>query len=198
MLLNPLALKLVNLVLISNTGSRELLGTYYGKTFKLIFPGFSLSAKCDLDGYLINNYNEINYDVVINIPIASATFLIDQDKLAVYKKITFTGDANFGHELLEILSKLHLDGIYTQVNSPLKLMLLNKFTGLIKAVGIYIMQLGIGSSNTLKEYLMYETQDIITHFEHEEFCNNVDNIRARSEQLEQQIKELQKSKDMRK
>jgi|GEM_PF-5351003 len=189
MLLNPIAIKLINLILKENTGSRKLLANHPGKSFKLIFPGFSVSAACDIDGYLITP-DLTNYDVIINIPLDSATFLIDRDKLAVYKKMSFNGDAAFGRELLETLSKLHLDGMYTKVNSPLMIIALNKFTDLIKIITDYLKFLASNSSNTLKEYLMYETQDIITRFENDQFCNDVDEIKRRSEHLEQQIKQV--------
>ena len=189
MLFNPLTIKLINIILKSNTGSCELLSKYSGRTFKLIIPGFSISAACDIDGYLITP-NTQNYDVIINIPLDSATFLIDKDKLAVYKKISFDGDNKFGRELLEILSKLHLDGIYTKVNNPIMLMALNKFTDLGKTITNYLKLLADNGANTLKEYLMYETQDIITRFENDQFCNDIDNLRSRSEYLEQQIKQV--------
>ncbi|MCE3268040.1 MAG: hypothetical protein K0R49_292, partial [Burkholderiales bacterium] len=107
MLFNKVFIKLINTILESNPGSRKLLANYYGLSFKLIFPGFNISATCDIDGLLIAN-NGINYDVIINIPPDSAVFLIDKDKLTLYKKISFNGNTSFGRELLEILSKLHL------------------------------------------------------------------------------------------
>ncbi|HLX53051.1 MAG TPA: hypothetical protein VKR58_03890 [Aquella sp.] len=188
MLFNPLAIKLLNLILKENTGSRKLLAKHPGKSFKLIFPGFSISALCDIDGYLIA-HDSTNYDVIISIPLDSATFLIDKDKLAVYKKMSFNGDSAFGRELLEILSKLHLDGIYTRINSPLMLMVLNKFTDLIKIINNYLKFLASNSANTIKEYLTYETQDLITKFENDQFCNDVDEIKCQSEHLEQKIKQ---------
>lgn len=190
MLFNPLAIKLLNIILSTNSGSRDLLAKYQGMTFKLMFPGFNISAQCDIDGYFIV-YNLANYDVIINIPLDSATFLIDKDKLAVYKKISFNGNTGFGRELLEILSKLHLDGIYTKINSPLILLALNKFTDLIKVINNYLKFFASNGSNTLKEYLMYETEDIITRFENDQFCDNVDELKSKIEHLEQQIKQYQ-------
>jgi ubiquinone biosynthesis protein UbiJ len=193
MLFNPVAIKLINLILKDNQGSRTHLAKYSAKSFKLIFPGFSISALCNADGYLVI-HNTSDLDVVINIPLDSVTFLIDKDKLAVYKKISFIGDKKFGREVLEILSKLHLDGIYTKVNSPFMLIALNKFTDLIKFITNYIKHLSANSGNTLKEYLMYETQDIITRFDNDHFCHEVDEIKKRSEHLEQQIKKLKINK----
>ena len=193
MLFNPLAIKLINIILSDNPGSRELLAKQQGKAFKLIFPGFGISAVCDIDGYLIT-HDVVNYDVIIKIPLDSAAFLIDKDKLAVYKKISFNGDTNFGRGLLEIFSKLHLDGIYTKVNSPLMLMVLNKFTDLVKITTNYLKFLANNSGNTLKEYLRYETQDIVTRLENDQFCNNVDELQSLSEFLEQQIKQYKTNK----
>lgn len=190
MLLNSFVIRLINLILTSNTGSRKLLAKRHGKTFKLIFPGFSVQSELDIDGYLINSQTA-NYDIMIKIPLDSAAFLIDQDKLAVYKKITFIGDADFGHELLDIFSRLHLDNIYTKVNSPLLLLALNKFTDLVNILTNNLKQFTSNNSNTIKEYFMYETGDIINHFEMNQFCNDVDELYARYEHLEQQIKLLQ-------
>ncbi|MCC2625203.1 MAG: hypothetical protein K0R14_1076 [Burkholderiales bacterium] len=189
MLLNLVAIKLINFILKDNHGSRAHLAKYAGKSFKLILPGFSINALFDIDGYLIINHLT-SYEVIINIPLDSVTFLIDKDKLAVYKKISFVGNKKFGHELLENFSKLHVDGIYTKIHSPIMLIALNKFTDLIKFISAYLKRLPADSGNTLKEYLMYETQDIITRYENDSFCNDVDEIKNRYEYLEQQIKQF--------
>jgi ubiquinone biosynthesis protein UbiJ len=189
MIINQSILKLINLILVTNDGSRKLLALKHGRTFKIILPGFSICAACDIDGYLITEH-ATNYDVVIHIPLDSATFLINRDKLAVYKKITFVGDAEFGRELLEILAKLHINGVYTKIDSPLMLMLVNKLSAFVKSINNYLQSTARNSSNTLKEYLMYETQDIITRLEHDQFCNDVDELKAQSEILEKRIKQL--------
>lgn len=174
------------MVLASNTGARGLLAKHKGRNFKLMLPGFSIAAVCDIDGYLLE-HNLNDYDVLIGIPLHSASFLIDQDKLSVYKKLSFSGDTTFAYELLEIFSKLHLDGIYTKLDSPVMLFALHKLTNLSRAITNYLQPLVANTNNTVKEYLLYETQDLVTRFENDQFCSDVDTLRSRSDRLEQQL-----------
>ena len=48
------------------------------------------------------------------------------------------------------------------------------------------------ASNSIKEYLLYETEELITKFEINHFCEQVDALRAKSEILEQKIQLLNK------
>jgi ubiquinone biosynthesis protein UbiJ len=191
MILNLLGIKLINLILETNRGSRQLLSKYSPKTFKLIMPGFSLHAQIDSDGFLINE-NTHQYSVIINIPLDSATFLINRDKLEVYKKLSFIGDTDFGRELLEIIAKLQINGIYTKTDSLLMMIALNKLTDLTKMITNYLKLVGTNGTTSIKEYLLYETQDLVTVFENNQFCDEVDEIHSRTELLEQQIQQYAK------
>lgn len=193
MILNSLVIKVINLILEANTGSRSLLMKHKDVAFKILVPGFSISAQIDIDGYLANT-NNLDFNVVINIPLDSATFLIDQDKLSVYKKISFEGDTNLGREILEIFAELHIDNIYNKINNPGMLFILNRLLGVFRDLSQYIRLVGNNTIDTVKEYLTYETEDLITKFEHDKFCNEVDKISQRTSYLEEQIRLLNSKK----
>lgn len=186
MIFNSLAIRLINTILGSNSGSLRLLTKHSGKTFKVSFPGFPLAAAIDIDGYLMES-TQNNYSVEINIPANSAVFLLDKDKLALYKKLKFKGNAEFGREVLEVLSKLHLDNIYTRATSPITMLLLNKLSELIKGVINYIQLMSSNFGTSAKEYLLYESRELVSTFEHDKFCDEVDQLLSSTEQFEQRL-----------
>ena len=188
-MINTLTLKLINKILESNQGSRKLLIRDSGKSFKINLAGFCICSKIDIDGYLISPDDE-KFTVIINIPLDASTYLVNQDKLAVYKKINFAGDTKFGRKLLEIIANLHLSGIYSTVNSPLALAALNQISNLIKIIQESLGLMLNNATSSIKEYLLYETEDLITQYENTKFCDAVDSLRADVDRLEQKIVNL--------
>jgi ubiquinone biosynthesis protein UbiJ len=185
-MINNLAIKLINKILDSNQGSRKLLIHNSGKSFKINLVGFSVAGKIDIDGYIISP-DDKEFTVIINIPLDASTYLVDKDKIAIYKKIGFAGDTKFGRKLLEIIANLHLSGIYSQVNSPLALAALNQINNLIKIIQEFLGLMLNNATSSVKEYLLYETGDLITQHENTQFCDAVDDLRSDVDRLEQKI-----------
>jgi len=188
-MINTIAIKLINKTLETNQGSRKLLTNDSGKSFKINLVGFGVAGKLDIDGFIIAP-DDKEFNVIINIPIDASTYLINNDKLAVYKKINFTGDTKFGRKLLEIIANLHLSGIYSKVDSPLALAALNQISNLIKMVRESGKLMLNNATTSIKEYLLYETADLITKHENTKFCDAVDHLRADVDRLEQKITNL--------
>lgn len=186
MLLNGLSIKLFNKLLETNSGSRKRLSKYAEKSFCLMIMGFNLMACIDNNGDLSQLISD-NYDVSIQIPLDSATYLVMPDKLDIYKKIKFSGDIAMGRELLEILTNLHFSGLYNVSNSPFMLILINKIHSILDMLKEQVKLMYNNTTLSIKEYLLYESEDLVTQFEHDTFCNNVDDIRERTVHLEHQI-----------
>lgn len=180
-----------NKILSSNEGSLNILRKYHGKSFKLNLIGFHFSGLIEADGLITKPVDE-TYTVEITIPLSTASYLIHQDRLATYKEITFHGDQAFGRELLEILSNLHFSGVYSNA-SPVTLLFVNQFSKAIQAIknNLSLIQSNVGTS--VSEYLLYETEDLVTHYELEEFCNAVDELNSRTDRLTARINLLSES-----
>jgi len=187
MLINTLSLKLLNKLLESNESGRSLLSKYAHRSFCLIVPGFNIKALIDESGFLSHTIDDSQYDVSIHIPISSATYLVNNDKLELYKKIEFHGDSNLGRELLEIIANLHFSGLYNLSSSPFKLIIVNKLHHIFETIKQQIKLMRTNTSTSVREYLLYESEDLVTHFEHDSFCNEVDSLRERTVKLEHQI-----------
>lgn len=188
-----LGIKLFNKVLAINQGSRNLLAKYAGKSFYLNISGIlHLKAIIDNNGFLGPCSTQTDYDSIITVPLDTATYWLDLDKIGLYKKINFSGDSLFGSELLEILANLHFSGLYNVSHSPIILTLANKIEQILKQLTSQVQLMYRNSTQSICEYLLYETEDLITNFEHERFCDNVDDLRDRTVHLEQQIARLSK------
>lgn len=183
-MINPVLI-FINKTLETNEGSRLLLLQYKNKSFKINFNLLSIAGMIGNHGYIEPVQND-TIDVEITIPFSTATYLINQDKLEIFKKIIFTGDINFGRNILEIFSNLKFSGAYADA-SPLYLFL---FNNLIKIFGIISTQVKLISNNashSISEYLQYESEDLVTKYEMENFCNSVDDLNNRTNRLVAQI-----------
>jgi len=184
-LLTTLLIATLNKILENNQGSRNLLQQHAGKSFMLNIIGFNLRAKIECDGLFSAPLND-NYTVTINIPLNAATYLVNQDKLAVFKSISFKGDKHFGRKILEILSNLHSTGIYV-TKSPAMTFVINQLNTIFSWLREHIKLVVTNASTSITEYLLYETEDIAERYEIAKFCNEVDELRNRVDVLTQRL-----------
>ena len=172
---------LLNKALISNESSQYLLAQHHNKTFRIIFPIFSISAIIEKNGGL-SICEQNNVDTTIKIPISSINYFINQDKLAIIKQIDISGDKNFGLFLLELLSKLNWD-IISHDKIPGSKILANFFISLNKQFHL----IATNAVESFTEYLLYETQDLVTQYEMSDFCKEVDELNDRVDILKARI-----------
>lgn len=177
MIFSHLLLKVFNKILTYNESSILLLKLKAGKSFKLNLPGLSFSGLIDVDGLLTEPLTK-EYNVEITLPLMTASYLINQDKLATFKQISFVGDVALGREILEILSNLRFSGIYATL-SPNILFLITPLNKIILSVKNSLLLLQHNATHSISEYLLYETEDLVTQYEIEEFCNAVDDLNNR-------------------
>jgi ubiquinone biosynthesis protein UbiJ len=119
--------------------------------------------------------------------------LVNNDKLDIFKQIKIDGDLNFGTKLLEILSKLNFDGVYSKV-SPLNGAILHKVEIIFSAIKNHFVRMQINMVKSLSEYFVYETRDIINGFKIDDFCDNVDDLKSRTDILTKKIEKLRNEK----
>lgn len=187
--MNTVILKIINQILKSNSGSLNLLTKYHGKSFKINTPLFSLNTVINSNGFL-DNSNSNQYDVTIEIPLNTATYIVNNDKIELFRKLKFTGDSELGKTILEIFANLHFSGLYSKFNSPIMLTIISQLNNFFTTIKQEISSISTNLVDSSKEYLLYETEDLITPFEHEKFCNEVDELRGKTDQLEHKINSL--------
>lgn len=189
MFLAKAKLSLFNKILEHNEGSVNLLKHYSDKSFKLNLAGMSITALIAQNGLLQTTDESDEFDVDVFIPAATASYLLNQDKLDAFKKISFHGDIEFGRALLEIMANLHLSGLYANA-SPSAGLMLSQIGKVINMLKEQMLLVGQNSSNSVTEYLLYESEDIVTRYEIQDFCDNVDDLNNRLNLINQRINNL--------
>lgn len=189
-MLPNLLLSVLNKILLMNQASKQRLQSHVGNSFAIKFNGLSIiKAKIDIDGLLISVKNDNVFDVVIDIPIKSATYLINHDKLEIFRMIKFSGDKELVRSILEIITTLHFSGVY-EGRSLETGFIMAQIESMIKIVNEQLQLMLKNSINSVSEYLMYETEDIVTSYELEEFCDEIDDLRNQLDRLESRVNQL--------
>lgn len=189
MIANNILITIFNKLLDLNSGSRNELRKYNGKSFILNIIGLKLKARINEDGLLsdCDDLSNEKIDAAIIIPMSIAPFLITQDKLELFRQIKIIGDNSFATNFLEILSKLNFTGIYAKV-SPINGVLLKQLENILISIKNYFSHINSNMSRSFSEYMVYETGDIVNKHKIEQFCTNVDELKARTTLLEKKIK----------
>ena len=178
-------LLLLNKVLSSNEGSKSLLAKNHGKKFRIIVPIFSLNAIIGYNG-LLDNYDGNEFDTIIKVPFSVFNYLINKDKLALIKQIDISGDKNFGLFILEVLSKLNWN-IIDYDNIPGGILVAKTISSFFLQLKNQFQLISGNAVNSVHEYLLYETEDLVTHFEMNDFCHGVDELNNRTDILKAKI-----------
>lgn len=189
---NTIKIDCFNYILNSNQGTKIELQPYAGRTFNINVMGICLSSKIKSDGSFDYYKESNNHDVEILIPMAATSYLIHKDQLATFKQLTINGDQAFGRKLLEILAKIHLTGFYPK--SPVFGVIILQIEKIITLIKEQILLTTRNGSQSISEYLLYETNDIVSRYEIETFCHNVDTLQEQTELLEQKINRLMNTK----
>ncbi|MCX8514317.1 MAG: hypothetical protein ORN24_01990 [Burkholderiales bacterium] len=191
MLNNMIFHNILNRLLEVNNGSLNQLQMHCGKSFKFITPLGILSGQIDIDGFIINEVDNTAYTVIINIPVAVSSYLINQDQIAAFKQLKFQGDRVFGREFLELLVNLNFSGLYTSESVAvlfIQQQLQQFFIGLKNTLQL----ITTNTVNSVTEYLLYESEDLITQYELKQFCDEVDSINERTNLLIAKFEYIQK------
>lgn len=181
----------LNKILQYNESSLQKLKHISGKSFLLNILGFSLSGIIDDEGFILAAQDEKIFDVEIFVPLESAKYLIEQDKLGFFQKIKINGNKNLARDLLEIFSNLHFTGIYT-AKSPIINLLINKLINSTKSIITLFKLTATNTTNSITEYLLYQTEDLLTHNEVNKFYNEVDELKGQVDILQKRIDSLVK------
>lgn len=184
------AISVINKILQTNDGARKLLSQYSGKSFILQLPLFSINAVIDNDGYM-QYLDSTKADTHMTIPLHNLKYFIDKDKFNALKAIEIEGDYPFAHALLKILSQLHFNLIY-QTKSDGGIIVTNLVINGLKQLSTYLKRLGQNSSQSLSEYIQYESMDIVNRYELEEFYHKVDQLNASIDRLNHRYNHLER------
>lgn len=182
MLINNLIIKLLNNILINNQGSLNLLKKFNQQSFSISAIGlFKINAIIQEDG-LLKDIDTTDYTTYISIPLSISTYLLDNKQIEAIKNINIQGNKEFGMNILNIFSNLQLEYNISSssfANSIIFNILKNFINTIKSSIGIFIQNTG----QSITEYIQYETQDIVSYYEIEQFCNNVDELKEKTELL---------------
>lgn len=187
MIINHGVLLGLNTVLKHNEGSQQLLKRYATYSFKINLSGFMICALIDSDGLMIAAAPNDYYTVEITLPLRCATYLINHDKLAAFRQIHLQGNREFGLELLQILVNLNMPSVTI---SPALLLTITPLVQFIQTLKDNLVLIGHNATTSISEYLLFETEDLVTHFELAEFCTAVDELTMNVDRLMAQTKLL--------
>lgn len=188
---NSLMLTVINKILESNEGSRKLLIAFAKKSFCIKYCGICITALIDIDGFLTEIANN-NYDVIIEIKPSSIDYLLHKDRIALLRSINFVGDKSFGMSLLSILTNIHYYGLYLITSYPLLNLFFSKLTQAISIIADYMKLLTNSFSISTSEYLLYETQDLITRYENDQLWTEIEDLNSRVDHLGENIRLIDK------
>lgn len=187
MLANKLILSGLNRILSQNESISLTLIKYSGKTFKINCLGLAFAATIDDKGTFTNP--QPNYDAEIIIPASIVSWILQQDQLGAVKQININGDSKLGLDLIKILSDLDFSVDVTTKNPSVNLVIAKLIKALTK-LKHYIQSVTKSNLTSLTEYLFYEKQIFVNSTEHNQFCNQVDELKLRTENLARQISTL--------
>ena len=182
----------LNLILRENQGARNLLKEYNRYTYTLIAPLMIFNMQIDENGFMIPiNLDDpkIALNAKITLPLELIQFVFNMDQISIVKHIQVEGDLQFAHKLLEILSQLHFSNVYT-IKSPILRTCVNKIINIIRALHIQVKSISHSLSQSLSEYLLYESEMVATSNEINEFCNSVGDLQVRTDLMNQKIMHL--------
>jgi ubiquinone biosynthesis protein UbiJ len=182
MLINNIVLSLLNKILLNNQGSMALLQKFSQQSFSINIVGtFSLNAIIKDDGLLQSIDTEV-YTTYINIPLSVSKYLLNNNQLDAIKDINIQGDKQLGMSILNILANLQLTNIagYSSLTNSIVYISLTNFINTIKNT---LQLIVYNTSQSISEYLQYETQDIVSKYEIEQFCNDIDELKEKTELL---------------
>lgn len=189
--MNNSFLLLINKVLANNQGSLLLLKKYRGQTFSINIIGLiNFRAIICNDGLLDEIDQNMPTSINMSIPLSIASEVIRNNKMAMLQKISFRGNKHDGIEILKIISNLQISEAILQTDSvwlALLIKTLNKFIGTLKNT---LLLFGKNASQSISEYLQYESKDIVNQYEIEQFCDAVDTLRERTDTLIKRINVL--------
>ena len=189
MIINNLSIKTLNYILQYNEGSKVELQKFSTMRFRLNFYNiYTMSAVINDDGTLtVCDWQEQDkYDTVITINLNTITAYLLKDDLNAIKSIDIQGNTNFAVKLLMLLSELQLSNLDGN-NSLSMLFVQTKIIQLLNYLKNYMNTLLYNLGFSFAEYYQYSTGDIIGQAELEIFCNEVDLVREKCDQLEKLI-----------
>lgn len=186
---------LLNFTLKDNLGSVELFKNHANKSLVIKMIGVDFAFLITADGLFSNIINSQQpFDVEIYIPISIISYAIDHDQIKAFQKIQMVGDNALGRNILEVLSNLHFSGLYKTTN-PLAGMAIRQFISLLNAFKSQILLMGGNFGHSIAEYLQYEKHLIVSNYEIINFCDDVDELKSRTELLIKRFELLLKNRD---
>lgn len=186
MLFNNTILSILNKILQVNEGSLLLLKEYSGNTFSINIIGLlKIVAKLDNDGFLSTTDNT-SYTTDISVPFSISPHLIQNNQLEMIKEVQINGDKQFGLDLLKIFSNLKFSHVNYN-HGIVAVTLQNTLEKFFKSIKNTLQLVFNNANNSISEYLQYETQNIVSRYEIDQFCVEVDEIRERTNLLEKHL-----------
>ncbi len=185
---NQLFILIINRLLRANVGLADKMAKLTGKTIELILIGAKF--RFEITGNFITETENTEPNVRINIPLSASTHLINPDQLRTMKQIQIEGELKTGQEFLQLLSQLHPEDLLYQHDNIILGIITRKLEKLVIMLINYLKLVINNGLYSSSQYLQYESQDLVGHYELEDFCNQVDELNSRYELLNKRIARL--------
>jgi ubiquinone biosynthesis protein UbiJ len=188
-LIEDIVIRLINRLLI-NTDNCRRLAKYSNYTMEINIQNLTkIAFIINHDGSITRSYTKtITNQIIIDNLYGVLSNKNYFDKL---KFITINGDKKVVLDIMKILNTLDIYALYIPDNVISQVML-NNTIELLKKLLTVIKNCYDSLTYSMGEYLQYETDIIVTRYEVNQFCDDVDLLYQRYIKLSTQIANLEK------
>jgi len=188
---NKLLLIALNKIFAANSQLASELNKFIGQVIELQMPGISMKFMINNDLLLLDS--DAASISVITIPLAVASYLINQNQMRTFQQVRISGNQKIGQEWLQLMSRLKITNVLYQHDSMIFGFFAIKIEELMSNLIAYF-QLTVGNVGvSTAQYLQYESQDIVGRYELEDFYAGVDDINSKYEILQKRMERLLKA-----
>ena len=186
---NTFAIKAINLLLKANPQTQTKLKSLATKLVELKLPFMTLNFIIAPDGSL-EAEDSAAPDCSIEIPFGSSSHLIHQDQLKTFQSIAIEGDKVLAKELMTILATLDASNVLYLHESPILGMFAVKLEKLLQGLVDYAKLVTQNAGLSTSQYVQHEAQIIADKYQIDDFCNQVDELKERTDLLTKRIERI--------
>lgn len=188
-MLSSLVIKALNLMLRANPQTQNKFKKLATKLIELKLPLLRLNFIIAPDGSF-EPENSVAADCEITIPISSSSYFLHHNQLQAFQNLQISGDKNLAKVFLETLATIDISNILYQHNSPALGILSVKIEKIMRQIIDYAQLINQNASLSTSQYIQYDAQIIVDKYQIDNFCNQVDELKERTDLLALRIERI--------
>ncbi len=188
-MLSSLVIKAFNLILNANPQTQTKLKKLATKLIELKLPLFTINVIIAPDG-TFESEDCVPADCSITIPISSSSYFLHHNQVQAFQNLLIQGDKNLAQDFIMILATLDISNILYQHNSPTLGILSIKIEKTLKQIINYAQLINKNASLSTSQYIQYEAQVIVDKYQIDNFCNQVDELKEKTDLLALRIERI--------